>query len=1331
MVKINKNNLDYYAKSIPNPEYELLRDLSKLKQRMNSNEVGSELNDHIKYETTTKIERNPTIDKKNLSGFTRQVADMFNFNTFMEYQIKSWEYINASFNNETNKNLIVDAGTGFGKTEAVIPAIIKKILDNNSLTILIFPRRALLIDQIQRIMEYKVQKDLRIGIQFAGISPKIDLTIYSSEYQRNIRINNSPRKNYKINNLTNFNYHFETDMFDVDYETVDRDKVTINLFKCGCGGSFQNFASFAQDRATQKRKYFISMNNNSNSYWECNKCGKVIYVAFSRDEQINIKPNILLTTIDSILSSIADPQMGEYIKNKLEAIVFDEVHVYNSSYGSHASEIISKINEIKNGGIFLAGLSATIDMPEEFGRKLFRSDIEVITPTENDIVEIQNGEKYFFVKSGVKEKDDNEIYSWKTQSMIQTTLLITSTINGKLMAFMDSVDAVVDLSGQTADAYNLKGLHKFRLDDLLSKKATYVGLMCKGSFDNCELNCNIYKSGECWDILRKHAGGTTPKTIDIKQVYAESIIPRTELQNANVIFSTSELQLGIDIPDITYLVQYGTPYTIFDYIQRKGRAGRSPGSKPTFLFILGESANDYIYFSYGSSVLSKKYILPLEEKNEVIKNVYKQLFEYYTEASREYNNIISSNQNYKGREYIAKFKASWLALFNGYGLSQDFTKFLKDKLNATALYINNINQYPDMRKFKDEGSKQINFLILDMKDKLKNLLAPSNGCLPSQDLQLKIYKIIEDLNKIPRIQQNDIKDLENLKGNIMNDIENNETSANDEFSLFNKLHEIIVNYNLFQTQLGASIINLQTILQQHSLNKNSDSTKIQQDARELFFAIQSLIELEKGFERSLTSEVIKYVLRANYFYTIPNLSKNINQSLPVIPPVNLFSSSSRQIPLNSTSSYMNNGKSIDIRDSVFKYFPFRRNATTLKGHKTMVNPRIYAKNGKFYFSPEDFLDPLVFTYSKNNKAKMPLSISVDTIKDDGVNGIISYCKNCKAFYDFSEQASEQTCNICHGKLSKISLYTQSKIKTNIDMDEEKIELNNVYISLVSEVTTLFESVNLLITPQYYEDKDSRYHPSKNKYSIKVEADSPYGFKITTTAIKIKINPETLKNLYNDFNIKHRNRISDVGGFKIIDILHTLAHLWLKTIAITVGVSPDQFSYTYTEEDSSVKISELQEGGAGYLKAFIEYLKFKTKDVYKVMTSIVSCEEHNSINENNKKKVIYNESQNIDLTKTNLSNYAAIIKKIKLNNPSISNDPSDYPVCYDGCLYCIGLTGCSYDKNEQFDHLSLDTALDYVKTLIKKTNNKEEAASLVSNGGVIIDEDGGNYTVFLL
>lgn len=1319
-MKIDKDNVDKIT-VIKEPYYELIKDLMRLKQRMTDTDEGRSLADYIKYEQSPKIERNPTIKKEDLYDFPKQVAEMLGFDKFMEYQIKSWEYINSNFAN-LNKSLIIDAGTGFGKTEAAVPALIKKVLDEDDLAILIFPRRALLIDQIQRMIKYDVEKMLKIAIQFSGINQKIEWTIYNSDQQRVSRIKGFDKKINKIEYLAHTNYHFETDLFNVDYINANSDKIQINLFKCKCGGSFGNIASFraGRDGRYEKHLKFAGMNNNNNYNWKCDKCGKKLNVAFSREDQIELKPNILLTTIDSLLSIISDPDMGQYIKDKLKAIVFDEVHVYNSSYGAHAVEIIKKINEITDRKILMIGLSATIDLPELFGSKLFQSDVEVIEPTPKDLKKIEEKERYVFIKSSTYEGiSGDDIYSLKTQNMIQTTLLLASTINKKTLAFMDSIDAVESLSRQTMDAYNDKKLYKFRLDELLSKRVNYEVWSCSGLTDNCMLTCEIYKKGECWNILRRMNGlSETPGKIDIKWVHAGALISAEALQNATIIFSTSELQLGIDLPDVDYLIQYGTPYTIFDYIQRKGRAGRAIGSEPVFLFVLGESSNDYIYFSYGSSILNKKYILPLEEKNEVLKKLYNELFKYYENVNNEYDNI--KNEYSVDRIYIAKFRSSWEALFKGSLLDPGFQTFLKENFD-TSSYVFGIKDYNDVKEFKKLEGKVKSLMDSKIND-LRKKLEPFKNQLPSQYLQEEIQKIIQELGHDPSMQQ-EIKNIVSFKNKVIDDIENNRNSLDDELQLSMELGKL--KQKVFGSDLAVKISEIDSELTKHATTQNPNNN-IQQEARELFFTIQSLKELGTAFPRNLTSEIVKYMLRANYFYILPKLlSQNVTKSLPVIPPINMFSTSSREIALVNQTGYNQSGntENIDIRDAIFKYFPYRLNAMGSNKYKKIVNPRIERNGNKYYFDPIEIIDPVHFNYSYNKNAIMPLSLKVTTIQDDGINGIISYCTNCNSFQEYSES----TCSICSKKLSKVSLYTERRDEYNVSVSEWNPVFGKISYSEASEVTILLNGVNVILTYQYYDADNKRYKPTRKRDPLEIDSRIPYGYQITTHSLKIEIDQSLVQSLCGNFKNKFPNR-GNSDSFVNEIVMHTLSHLWLKAIAITVGISPDQFIYKW--ENSGIIISELQEGGAGHLKAFIEYLKFRTKEVFNSMSEIIRCEEHQSIFSNKNKKRFFEEFTKVNLNQIHLYEHQKIMEQIN-SNPSFSFFLDEYPVCYDGCPYCIGLTSCTHGGDTQFDCLSLEVATEYVNSVKKITSDKNSAASLVTQGGVIIDEDVDNYVIFLL
>ncbi len=1315
MVRIDKYNMDSEVIS-DESDREFIKDLFKLKQRMRPEENGDkkELTDFIKYEKRDKITRNPEISKETLTGFPRKVAEMLGFKEFMEYQVKSWEYIDSFFNGQAKENLIVSAPTGFGKTEAVIPAIINKVMEDDSLAIFIFPRRALLIDQIQRIMRYKTKGTTKIGLQMTEIKPRIDWTIYNKDNMRNVTIKEKEYKT-KINNQSYTNYRFENDMFKVRYIDEYYDNVEINLFKCHCGGSFENLASFESLHSMGKHKSFIRMNYDpNNSYWKCNGCGNIIYASFSRDAHIALKPNMLLTTIQSFLSIISDPDMAEWIREKLKAVVFDEAHVYNSMYGNHASTIIGKIKEVTTNNILFAGLSATIDMPEAFGMKLFKSDIKVIEPGEPDVHKKKDGETYIFVKSSIHTSNGN-IYPLTTQNMIQSTLLMASSTKGKLMAFMDSVDAVSKLARQTNDAYNVKKLYKFRLDDLIKQQITYDGRTCKGFSSTCKDGCKIYEAGECWHILRNINGAETPARVDIKNVSANTPIVRSELERARFIFTTSELELGIDLPDIKYLLQYKTPYTIFDYLQRKGRAGRDPKLMPVFLFILGEKSNDYVYFSHGSSILDKRYILPLEEKNTVLEGLYQKLFDYYNISNQIYKEIMSER---KIEDYVAKFTASWISVIGDHGIDSAFGKFLQKSFSISESTLRGINIYSQETEFKENGLAKAEELRKDSEKKLNNLLHDSNDIDPLAYIDSNITKIIGYIKNLNADNLTHyIKKLNDLTNNVLEDMENEKDTTLSVKDLMKELDALFNEDMLFGTDLGGEIRKISTHIY-NLYQKNHNFSKIQKQARELFFEIQSLKEIKTAFGRTANAEVIKYIMRANYFYMVPELLSPNEPSvaLPPMPPIDLFSTSSRDIPLMESNAYKAI-KNIDIRDSIFTYFPFRLNETYSPNEKYMVIPEITSEDNGLYFSPDSIIDPVPFPYGDNKTALMPLSLKTETLKDDGINDIISYCPTCYKFYDYREDK----CYICHKSLTQVTVYAEPRVVYNVSSDKWYSISNSVYMSNASQATILLKGVSLSIRDQYYDKTLKELRPTNNIRPLEVMARKRYGYKITTNSLKIRISDEAVGELLKKFHYKFSNR----PNFTDKDVIHTLEHLWLATISITVGVSPDQFMYS--SEGNDIIITELQEGGAGYLKAFVEYLSARTKNIVETMQDIIDCDEHKNIDKN-----MLDEFDKIDFEEISLAEHKKISDIVSERNPEIRGQfPDKYPTCYDGCLYCIGLNSCNYDDEEQFDHLSLYVSEEYLKTIVKKTSDKQEAASMVSSGGVIVDNKDGKYGIFIL
>ena len=1338
MTRIDKNS---DLVNLQQPDSEIGLTLLNLKQRMNSQSIGKRLVDSVKIEKRDKEEINPTIGRASLTGVSRDIANLLpNMSTFMKYQIEAWEFINDIYSKNTNEALIVSAPTGFGKTEAVIPAVINNISSTQGVAIFIFPRRALLLDQLNRLAGYNLPLgSLRLGMQMNGINGILEWTIYN-EKQKNISIRNSSHTPSQIDPRSHSNYHFETDLLSVDYVTGDRDKVKLNFIKCGCGGDLYQhvyFRSFGRMRGIGRRDQNSSfVGSSTNSAWTCENCSRVYSISTSRDDHITLKPNLIFTTIDSLPSLFSDPEIRDYLTDKQITVVLDEIHVYHGSYGAHAADILSQLASRLGGNITSIGLSATIDKPQEFGKKVFGKEAVVISPKSGDKKVIKDAETYYFVKSASDTKRSGEFYSLKSQAMIQFCLLSASSIldqDKTMLAFMDSIDAVSLLQRQTEDAYNYpaKRLHHFRLDGLISDNLVYNQQPCSGFNPGvCEANCNIHKAGECWNILRNSFGITTPQRISINSVWASALPDRASLGNSHIIYSTSELELGIDLPHVEQLVQYGAPYTIFNYLQRKGRAGRTPGSRPSFYFILGDKSNDFVYFSHGMNILNRTYKLPLNTGNRVIKEIHKLLNETYDESINEYQRI--TNNRTIQQTYVRKFRSSWYAALGK--ISIDFSNFLSNNLGINPQAIVSIIDYPGMRDFKRNKGDAIEQFIVTKQDELNNLLM--NGQSPLRYLEEGKKKLLDKI-EASTMNNNDkalLKHrIEAVIGGVIVDIDtptsqrNSTAERQHQVDLLQLLNEIGIQH--LGTELGEASSEFHAAV--HRVARvNQTLVSGQQKIRELFFLVQALNELSDAINRSLSSEIIKYVFRAQHFYDLSSQSSAFTITSPPpspLPPTNLFSTSSREVLVFSGRG-VDKGDAKDIKEIIYKYFPFRLNEAGAPGSKTLVQPRVERNNGKYLFDPHGYLDGLLFRNQRQqSQILLPMSAVTESIQDDGVNGIVSFCDQCLILQDYSRDY----CRECRRPLAKVRAYASPIVEVKVnDMGSISAPIRSMSYGKSTDVMITLNGVELYLRYQRFNQANGEYMPSSRGETFQINATIPYGYLVNTHSIEIQIHQQKITDLLTNFRNLNKNRQITAS-----DVLHTLAHLWVKTVSLSTGITDEYFAYRINDNDQSpsILISEFQEGGAGYLEIFADLIGKSTSTVLDSMRSLTDCTEHNRISADVVAQQIDNEMRNLDFRSTfRLSKKDHIVQEIsrRLNLPE-GEVVDHFPICHDGCPYCIGLSGCEQGVEEQFDNLSLQVAQDYVNSLVITTDDQNRAASLVADGGILVNSGGGQFGIFLL
>jgi len=121
-----------------------------------------------------------------------------------------------------------------------------------------------------------------------------------------------------------------------------------------------------------------------NGIYKDHICGHVLdYCRLTKDDILNSPPDILITNPDEINYALHSPKYAPIFYNKVDAMVFDEVHMYEGVFGCHISHLLRRLEEITEYKPLYIGLSATIGNAKELAALLFNEKIDRIRYINN------------------------------------------------------------------------------------------------------------------------------------------------------------------------------------------------------------------------------------------------------------------------------------------------------------------------------------------------------------------------------------------------------------------------------------------------------------------------------------------------------------------------------------------------------------------------------------------------------------------------------------------------------------------------------------------------------------------------------------------------------------------------------------------------------------------------------------------------------------------------------------------------------------------------------------------------------------------------------------
>ena len=146
----------------------------------------------------------------------------------------------------------------------------------------------------------------------------------------------------------------------------------------------------------------------------------------------------------------------------------------------------------------------------------------------------------------------------------------------KTFGFTDQLDSLNRWFSDFTDADRNKKLSKYRDENLISEN---------------EIPIHEH-AGQIWPISKKLGYDLSQS---LRTTRCSSQDPGAD-NNSDFIIATASLEVGFDDPDVGVVIHHKAPKNISSFIQRKGRAGRTRGSRPTTITVLSDYGRDRWYY---------------------------------------------------------------------------------------------------------------------------------------------------------------------------------------------------------------------------------------------------------------------------------------------------------------------------------------------------------------------------------------------------------------------------------------------------------------------------------------------------------------------------------------------------------------------------------------------------------------------------------------------------------------------------------------------------------------------------------------------------------------
>jgi superfamily II DNA or RNA helicase len=335
----------------------------------------------------------------------------------------------------------------------------------------------------------------------------------------------------------------------------------------------------------------------------CRTCGEMVdgkQLRLSRKAMQDDPPDILFTSVEMLNQRLSDSDMrhlfgvGPRANLAPPLMLLDEVHVYSGTYGAQVAHLLRRWSHLTKRRTSFVGLSATIAEGRSFFASLVSMDpavVDEIAPGLDDLTE--EGAEYLLALRG-DPVSQASLLSTSIQALMLASRLMDRRdefhtkwrpfAGWRAFAFTDQVDATNRLFYDLRDAegFSPRGMpavNKHPNGGLSHLRAPGPSL-------------RRYEGGQDWRVTTKVGHDlATRHHVERTTAYDSGVD-----HNAQIVVATAALEVGYDDPAVGVVVQHKAPRDMAQFLQRKGRAGRTRHMRPWTIMVLSDYGRDRLAY---------------------------------------------------------------------------------------------------------------------------------------------------------------------------------------------------------------------------------------------------------------------------------------------------------------------------------------------------------------------------------------------------------------------------------------------------------------------------------------------------------------------------------------------------------------------------------------------------------------------------------------------------------------------------------------------------------------------------------------------------------------